>query len=184
MESFAELIENRRSIRQFTDEPLAPEEVQMLMSAALRAPSSKNKQETQYILVEDKEKMQALSLMKLHGSEFLANVPLAIIVLGAPMLTERWHDDAAIAATYIQLQAEDLGLGSCWCHAFGALTPNGQEATQYVRNLLNIPYQLEVLCIIGVGHKGENKKGHPESSLKWENVFIGEYPDIKEETQG
>lgn len=177
MKSFAELIENRRSIRQFSSEPLAAEDVQALLTAALRAPSGKNRQLTQYILVEEKDKLLALSMMKEHGSQFLAGAALAIVVLGSPLQTERWQEDAAIAATYIQLQAEDLGLGSCWCHVFGSITPNGQEATQYVRNTLNIPYQQEVLCIIGVGRKGEHKEPRPESELKWENVFIGEYPD-------
>ena len=51
MKSFAELIENRRSIRQFSEEQLLPEDVQALMTAALRAPSGKNRQQTRYILV-------------------------------------------------------------------------------------------------------------------------------------
>lgn len=177
MKSFAELIENRRSIRQFSEEQLLPEDVQALMTAALRAPSGRNRQQTRYILVEDRDKLQVLSLMKQHGSRFLADAALAVVVLGSPMFSERWHEDAAIAATYIQLQAEDLGLGSCWCQVFGSLTPNEQEATQYVRNTLNIPYQLEVLCIIAIGHKAEHRDPRPASELKWENVFIGEYPD-------
>ena len=66
MKSFAELIENRRSIRQFSEEQLLPEDVQALMTAALRAPSGRNRQQTRYILVEDRDKLQVLSLMKQH----------------------------------------------------------------------------------------------------------------------
>ena len=99
MKSFAELIENRRSIRQFSEEQLLPEDVQALMTAALRAPSGRNRQQTRYILVEDRDKLQVLSLMKQHGSRFLADAALAVVVLGSPMFSERWHEDAAIAAT-------------------------------------------------------------------------------------
>ena len=168
-------IETRRSARRYVDTPLTGEEVQLLLEAALRAPSSKNKHTTQFVLVEDKATLEELSYMRESGAGFLRQVPLGIVVLGSPMECERWIADASLAAGFIQLQAEAMGLGSCWADAYGCYTGAGQESTEYVRNVLGIPYQLEVLCIIAVGHRERTPEPRPTESLKWEKIHIGRY---------
>ena len=75
-------IYTRRSIRKFVDTPLTGDEVQVLLEAGLRAPSSKNKHTTQFILVEDRETLDRLSRMRESGALFLQQVPLGIVVLG------------------------------------------------------------------------------------------------------
>ena len=168
-------IHSRRSVRKFVDTPLTGEEVQILLEAGLRAPSSKNRHTTQFILIEDRETLDALSYMREAGAGFLRQVPLGIVILGSPMECERWIADASLAAGYIQLQAEALGLGSCWADAYGCYTGNGQESAEYARNLLDIPYQLEVLCILAIGHKATPSEPRPTESLKWEKIHIGKY---------
>ena len=69
-------IYTRRSIRKFVDTPLTGDEVQVLLEAGLRAPSSKNKHTTQFILVEDRETLDRLSRMRESGALFLQQVPL------------------------------------------------------------------------------------------------------------
>ena len=113
--------------------------------------------------------------MRESGAGFLRQVPLGIVVLGSPMECERWIADASLAAGFIQLQAEAMGLGSCWADAYGCYTGAGQESTEYVRNVLGIPYQLEVLCIIAVGHRERTPEPRPTESLKWEKIHIGRY---------
>ena len=173
-------IYSRRSIRKFVDTPLTGEEVQILLEAGLRAPSSKNKHTTQFILIEQREMLDRLSHMRESGALFLQQVPLGIVILGSPMECERWIADASLAAGYIQLQAEALGLGSCWADAYGCYTGNGQESSEYVRNLLGIPYQLEVFCILAIGHKASDAAPRPTESLKWEKIHIERYPELEE----
>ena len=79
---------------------------------------------------------------------------------------------ASIAAILIQLQAEDLGLGSCWIQIRNRLTENGQSAEDYVREMLGIPYGMEVLSIITLGHKNEEKKPFDPDKAQWEKVHI------------
>ena len=114
MKSFSELIKQRRSMRKFTDEELTQEEVVTLLKAALMSPSSKRSNCWQFIAVDDKETLDKLSRCKETGSSFLKDAPLAIVVLADPLASDVWIEDAAIASLMIQLQAEDLGLGSCW----------------------------------------------------------------------
>ena len=116
MENFSELIKKRRSTRKFTDEELSQDEVVALLKAALMSPSSKRTNCWQFVVVDDKEMLERLSHCKAHGAEFLGGAPLAIVVLGDPLVSDVWIEDTAIASLMIQLQAEDLGLGSCWIH--------------------------------------------------------------------
>lgn len=180
-QSFYSLACRRRSIRKYTDEPISPKDVQLLLASALRAPSSRNRHSPQYIVVEDREMLSKMSVVREKGAAFLREAPIAIVVLGDPSCSAHWFEDAVLAASYIQLQAEDLGLGSCWCQIVDTLTVNGQESAEYIRLLLGIPLQLQVLAIIAIGHKGEDKEPRPESELLWERVHIGAYMDSKEE---
>ena len=88
---------SRRSIRQFTDTPLSGEDVQILLEAGLRAPSSRGAHTTQFILVEGRETLTELSYMRPDGADFLRQVPLGIVILGSPMECERWIADASLA---------------------------------------------------------------------------------------
>ena len=71
-----------------------------------------------------------------------------------PLASDVWIEDAAIASIMIQLQAEDLGLGSCWIQVRERFTSTGMPSGEYVYTLLDIPLQLQVVSIIAVGHKG------------------------------
>jgi nitroreductase len=181
MNSFSELIKTRRSTRKFTDQLLTEEEVEALLKAALMAPSSKGANAWQFVAVEEKETLHKLSLCKKHSSNFVADCALAIVVLGDATASDVWVEDASIAAIYLQLQAEDLGLGSCWVQVRNRLTANDGEAEEYVRYVLGIPYQLQVLAIIAIGHKGQERKPFDEARLQWEKIHIGAYKDPQTE---
>jgi nitroreductase len=172
MKSFAELVKNRRSIRQFTNEKITAEEVELIMKAALMAPTSKNCRSWRFVLVEDKEMLRQLALSKTSGAAFLEHCALAIVVLSDPVQSVAPIEDASIAAAFIQLQAEDLGLGSCWCQIAGRETPSAQDSEQYIRDLLSIPFQFGIICIIAIGRKDRIGKPHDEENLLWENVYI------------
>jgi nitroreductase len=175
MNNFAELIINRRSVRHYTGEPLLPHEVEQIMKAALMAPTSKNSRSWQFVLVEDREMLKNLAACKVSTASFIEHCALAVVVTSDPLQSEAHVEDAAIAATYIQLQAEDLGFGSCWCQIKGRETAGGYDSEQYVRDLLDIPLQLSVGSIIAIGHKARVPKPHDESKLRWENLHAGKY---------
>lgn len=175
MEQFSDLIKNRRSMRKFTDEELTQEEVVTLLKAALMAPSSKRSNCWQFVVVDDKEVLQKLSLCKKQASSFLADAALGIVVLADPLTSDVWIEDAAIASIMIQLQAEDLGLGSCWIQVRERFTADDVPSGEYVHEVLDIPLQLQVLSIIAIGHKGMQRKPFDEEHLQWEKVHINKY---------
>ena len=175
MEQFSELIKLRRSMRKFTEQELSQEEVVTLIKAALMAPSSKRSNSWQFIVVDDKETLDKLSRCKEAGSSFLKDAPLGIVVTADPLASDVWIEDASIAALMMQLQAEDLGLGSCWIQVRERYTATGMTSDEYVHGILGIPLQLQVLCIIAVGHKGMERKPFNEEHLQWEKIHINKY---------
>ncbi|WP_455671931.1 nitroreductase family protein [Phocaeicola sp.] len=175
MEQFSDLIKNRRSMRKFTEEELTQEEVVALLKAALMSPTSKRSNGWQFIAVDDKETLGKLSHCKEMGASFLADAALAIVVMADPLASDVWIEDAAIASIMIQLQAEDLGLGSCWVQVRERFTAAGMPSGEYVHEVLEIPLQLQVVSIVAVGHKGMERKPFNEDHLQWEKVHINKY---------
>lgn len=175
MENFSDLIRLRRSMRKFTSEELAPEEVVTLLKAALMSPTSKRSNSWQFIAVDDKETLDKLSRCKEHGAAFLADAALAIVVMADSLASDVWIEDASVASILIQLQAEDMGLGSCWIQVRERFTATGMSSDEYVHGILDIPLQLQVLSIIAIGHKGMERKPFDEEHLQWEKVHINKY---------
>ena len=175
MEQFSDLIKNRRSMRKFTEEELTQDQVVTLLKAALMSPSSKRSNPWQFIAVGNKETLQKLSLCKAMGASFLSDASLAIVVLADPLASDVWIEDAAIASLMIQLQAEDLGLGSCWIQVRERFTASGVPSNEYVHEVLDIPLHLQVLSIVAIGHKGMERKPFNEEHLQWEKIHLDKY---------
>lgn len=175
MINFQNLIINRRSTRKFTDRLLSPDEVESILKAALMSPSSKSKTPWEFIVVEDKTTLEKLSLCKSAGSKLIANSAMAVIVLADPLSSTVWIEDASIASIMMQLQAEDLSLGSCWVQIRERYTADDIPAGEYIREMFDIPLQLQVLSIIALGHKEQERPPFDEEKLQWEKVHIGKY---------
>ncbi len=175
MENFNELIKQRRSTRKYTSQELSQEEVVTILKAGLMAPTSKRSNSWQFIAVDQKETLDKLSRCKEHGAALLANAALAVVVVADPLASDVWIEDASVASIMMQLQAEDLGLGSCWVQIRERFTATGMPSDEYVRGILQIPLQLQVLSIIAFGHKDGTKKPFNEDNLLWEKVHVNQY---------
>lgn len=175
MESFGELIKARRSMRKFTEEELTQEQVVTLMKAALMAPTSKRSNAWQYIVVDNKEKLKELSFCKEQASQFIADAALAVVVAADPLASDVWIEDTSIASIYLQLQAEDMGLGSCWVQVRERFTASGIPSNDYIHNVLELPLPLQVLSVIAIGHKAMERKPFDEDNLQWEKIHINKF---------
>ena len=175
MTDFKDLAQMRRSHRKFTTEEIDADDVRLIMRAALMAPTSKSQRAWQFVVVDDKLDLEKLSDAKDLGGQFLKDAPLAIVVLGDPVQNDCWVEDGAIAAISMQYQAEELGLGSCWIQMRGRGLTDGTTADTVIRGVLDIPENYNVLCIIAVGHKADERKPQNEDRLKWENVHIAKF---------
>jgi len=165
-----ELVKRRRSIRRFTDQPVEQEKIDMLMQTALLAPTSKNTMAWYFVLIEDKEMLAKLSESRDHGSQFASGAALVIVVLADAAVSGAWIEDASIASAYIQLQAEQLGLGSCWIQVRERMKNETQSTEDYIRELLNIPENLNVLNMIALGYSASNTDPEKAAQIMEEKV--------------
>ena len=77
---FMDLITKRRSIRRYTANKVEEEKVELLKEAALRAPSSRGVNPWEFIFITDRDLLVKLSAAKPHGSTFLKDAPLGVVV--------------------------------------------------------------------------------------------------------
>ena len=175
MTNFKDLAQLRRSHRKFTDEEIDAEDVRLIMRAGLMAPTSKGQRAWHFVVVDDKMDLEKLSDAKDMGGQLIKGAALAIVVLGDPMQNDCWVEDGSIAAISMQYQAEELGLGSCWVQMRGRGLSDGTTADTVIRGILDIPENFNVLCVIAVGHKADERKPQNEDKLKWENVHVGKF---------
>lgn len=173
MNDFHELLVNRRSIRRYTSEPLTPDQVRLILEAGLLAPTSKSGRPWQFVVVDDKETLAKLAECKPVAAHPIAGCALAVVVAVDQTKSDPWIEDASIAAAYMQLQAADLGLGSCWIQIRGRFAADGTPSDEYVQELLGIPEQFPVVCVLTFGHKDEERKSVDTSKLLWEKVHLG-----------
>ena len=85
MNSFKELVQKRRSYRNFTNEEIDSEDVKLILRAALMSPTSKGRRSWHFIVVDDKMAIEKLSDAKDMGAKFLAKSSLAIVILRCRM---------------------------------------------------------------------------------------------------
>ncbi len=146
-----ELLLSRRSIRAFTSEPVSDAQVQALLEAAMAAPSANNRKPWQFVAVRQAELRQKLAQTHRY-SGMAAQSPLVIVVLAEEETSIHFVPDTSAATQNILLQAVAMGLGAVWV---GIYPYTEREA--YVREALDIPDSLRVLCLIPIGHPAEKR---------------------------
>lgn len=170
--TFEKLVAKRRSHRRYQKTEIDPEQVQKLLRAALMSPTSRGRQLWQFVAVDNKTDLEKLADVKEQGAAFIKDAAMAIVVLGNPSLNDCWIEDGSIAAISMQYQAEELGLASCWVQVRGRRLSDGTLSADVVKGILDIPKELDVLCILAFGKPLNALPPHDEASLKWENVRL------------
>ncbi len=162
-----EAIENRRSIRKFQDAPLSDAQIRELLEAAMLAPSAKNGQPWQFVVVRGAETLRRLRESQPFASS-LKTAPACICVCGRidPEMPEYYQQDCAAATENILLQARSMGLGTCWM----GVAPRA-ERMEAVARILDIPEGVAPFCLIAVGVPDEQRptpQRYDEARVHWE----------------
>lgn len=170
-----DMLKSRRSIRKFQNKEVEKEKIDMILKSALLSPSSRSIRPCQFIAVTDASLIQKLSLCREPVSRFLADAPLTIAVIADHSSSDAWIEDASIAATMIQLTAQDLALGSCWIQVRERFHTEQETAEEYIKEVLEIPEQYCVECMIAIGYPGEEKKPYNENALPYQKLHFNKF---------
>ena len=110
-------IDTRRSVREYSDQVVSDKDIKKILAAAMQAPSARNQQPCEFLVVKDKKKKAELadtipSMRMASGAEFLI-----IFLSNKEKLTSTlyYQQDMAAATTLAMVEARSLGIGSVWC---------------------------------------------------------------------
>ena len=147
-------IMSRRSIRSYTEETVSKGDSETLLEAAMAAPSAGNEQPWHFVVVQDREVLEAIPRYHQYA-DMLREAPLAVVICGD--LDEEkhegfWVQDCSAAVQNLLVAAHALGLGAVWLGVHPE--PRRVEGT---RELLGLPQQVVPLAIVSVGHPAEEK---------------------------
>lgn len=172
---FLSQIRKRRSIRKYKTIGIEPEKIDQIVEAILRSPSSRSYNPWEFVLVDDRDLLEKLSTSKPHGASFLKNAALAIVVCADPAIADTWVEDTSIATVVGQFAAESLGLGTCWVQIRDRQCSSTVMAEQYIAELLDIPENMKIESIIGLGYPDEKKPAKTYDQLQFEKVRQNSY---------
>ena len=167
-----ENIMTRTSIRQFKAQPVEQDKVDILLKAAMAAPTALNLQPWHFIVINDKETIALLS-----GKQ-PTSAPLMIAVCGdtdktmlpdgSTKLPDFWVEDVSAATENLLLAAHALGLGAVWTGVYPAM-----DRTAEVANVLNCPQNIVPLAVVRVGYPDESPE--PKNKYKEENISYDKF---------
>jgi len=177
--SVKEIIAQRRSIRRYLDKPVEREKILTCLEAARMAPSADNVQPWRFLVIDDPELKDKFSRKVFSGiysvTKFAAKAPVLILILARlDIIANRigkqiqgvnfYLIDTGIAGEHIVLQAEELGLGTCWIGWF-----NLRKA----RKVLQIPKKYKIVSLLSMGYYDKRpqkeKKRKSLEDIAWFN---------------
>ncbi len=145
----------RRSIRKYTEQPVEPEKLDLLLQAAMAAPSAMNCKPWEFVVVTDPEKLAQFRKRLIFGNR---NAPAAILVCGNPSLSTNpaarlfWEQDCSAAVENMLIAAVNLGLGTVWVGVHPV-----KEFERVVREVVGLPRHVTPLALVYVGYPAEEK---------------------------
>ena len=156
-EEILNIFTKRRSIRSFTDQPVEQDKIELLLKAAMAAPSACNTQPWEIIITQDENILKEVRNVIPMGRY---NAPCAITVCGNTKLCkstkQMWVQDCSAAMQNILLAASELGLASVWIGVY--LSESVNPLVDKVSRVLNIPEHVIPLGIAYIGYSDEKKE--------------------------
>ena len=153
-----------RSIRVYTEKPVEPEKLDLLLKAAMAAPSAMNCKPWEFVVITDPEKLALFRKRLIFGNR---NAPAAILVCGNPSLSVNpaarlfWVQDCSLAGENILIAASGLGLGTVWVGVHPVA-----EFIRVVRDITGLPKHVTPLGLIYVGYPAEGKPARTQYDQK------------------
>lgn len=135
-----EAIRKRRSVRNYTGEPIPREDLETIVDAGRLAASGHNNQPWDFVVVTEREMIEQLKVASLWMEK-----AGAIIAVVMDPSSRWWREDGSAAVENMLIAATALGYGSCWLQ--GYTMPREEE----FKTLLEIPKEKRLLTLVPIG---------------------------------
>ena len=157
----------RRSVREFTYQAVEPIKLKALMKAAMAAPSAGNQQPWEFYVATQPNILKKLSEVGQYA-QAAGNAPMVIVACNynrGMRHADFVQQDMAASVQNILLEAVNQGLGAVW---MGVAPKRGRM--EIVRNILNLPANLDPFALIAVGYAAD--EGEPEKRFDQSRVHV------------
>ena len=141
-----EIILNRRSVRKYKPDPVPRDLLLKVLDAGRLAPSGRNDQPTEFVVVTDAQQRQQLAALAEYG-KFLTQAPTCIVVLSWP--AKYYLEDGSAATTQLMLAASALGLSTCW------IAGDKKPYASKVVALCGAPSEYKLVSLVALGYGAE-----------------------------
>jgi nitroreductase len=161
---------NRRSVRKYSDAPVADKDIHRMLEAAMMAPSAGNAQPWQFVVIRDRTKLETIPQIHPYA-KMAADAPLGIMVCGDLTLEKFegfWVQDCSAAVQNILLAAHGLGLGAVWTGIYPV-----QDRVDGFRKLCGLPEKVIPLALLVMGYPAQETKS--ESRYKAKRVHSDQW---------
>lgn len=160
MTEFREVINNRRSIREYTSQNVEEEKIEEILKAGMQAPGSRlTKEPWEFLVIREKEVLKKLGEIKPRVAD--CNVAIVLIAnLERSFYKAVWQQDMSAAAENMLLEACNQGIGGLW----NGVAPI-EERMEKISKILDLPDDLKVFCILTFGYPASGQ----------ENKFMDKY---------
>lgn len=142
----------RKSVRGYADRAVEQEKIEVLLEAAMAAPSGKNAQPWDFIVITRRDILDEMA-EKLPYAKMLKDAPVAVAVCADRTKSPYWYVDCSAATQNILLAAEALGLGAVWTATYPY-----RDRMDVVKELCGLPGSYDSLCIIPIGYPARENK--------------------------
>lgn len=162
-----EALKTRRSVRRFEDTPIPREILEDIVDCARFAPTSRNEQPWEFVVLTDRKAIAGIANMTDNG-RFMDEAPAAIVVLCRK--SKYYIEDGSSATVNILTAAHAHGVGSCWIA--GDKKPYAGE----VRRFAGAPDDFLLLSIVALGYSKQRPRPSKRSLrdvIHWEKFRQG-----------
>lgn len=170
-------IMSRTSVRFYEETPIEDAKIEMLLKAAMAAPTAGNKQPWKFVVIRDKDILHSISA-NLNTMKMAENAPLAIVVCGDLDNTflgdgrDYWVQDTSAATENLLLAAHASGLGAVWCGIYPM-----PERIEFLQQLLHLPGNIVPLNVIPIGYPADTQPA--KDKWKPENIHYDTWSNAK-----
>jgi len=158
-----DFITRRRSVREFTGDPVPREALEVALRAAMAAPSGNNRRPWQFVVVTERSSITALCHAHPYA-RFGSQAGAVVIPFGRREETRWFEQDMGAATENLLLAIANLGLGATWCGM-------GEELQAEVHSLVGLPDDQWAFALIPVGVPREQpspRTQYEEQRVHWE----------------
>lgn len=169
-------LQQRRSIRKYTNEPIPEEKLKTILKAGLLSPTSKNLHPWEFLVVRERKTLEKLAGCREMGANMLKHAAAAIIVMADSEINDVWVEDCSIAMSNMHLTAADESVGSCWIQVRNRNSIEEEKTTEsFIQEMFSLDGKYRIEAILSLGMAAKERENMVLDEELWKKVHYDQF---------